>query len=120
VASRAMVKPIYKILSEGDYKAAKSRGQFLGSSDDLHDGFIHFSAGHQVAETLAKHYASQADLVLLSVDPHQLGPALKWERSRNGDLFPHLYGPLALDAVVAETLLALDEDNRHILPEGIA
>lgn len=120
MASRAMVKPIYKILSEGDYKAAKSRGQFLGSSDDLRDGFIHFSAGHQVAGTLAKHYASQVNLVLLSVDQHQLGPALKWERSRNGDLFPHLYGPLALDAVVAETLLALDEDNRHILPEGVA
>ena len=120
MASRAMVKPIYKILGEGDYEAAKSRGHFLGSADDLRDGFIHFSAGHQVAGTLAKHYAGQADLVLLSVDPHRLGSALRWEKSRGGDLFPHLYGPLALDAVVADTPLALDDDNRHILPKGVA
>jgi uncharacterized protein (DUF952 family) len=114
-----MVKAIYKILGEGDYAAAKSRGHFLGSSDDLRDGFIHFSAGHQVVGTLAKHYAGQANLVLLSVDPHRLGPALKWEKSRNGDLFPHLYGPLALDAIVAELPLALDDDNQHILPKGV-
>jgi uncharacterized protein (DUF952 family) len=69
---------------------------------------------------LAKHYPGQVELVLLSVDPDRLGPALKWEESRGGDLFPHLYGPLELDAVVAEVPLQLDDDHLHILPEGVA
>lgn len=120
VAPRAMVKPIYKILADAAYDAAKSEGRFVGTADDLRDGFIHFSAGHQVAETLAKHYAGQEELVLLSVDPDRLGAALKWEESRGGDLFPHLYGPLELDAILEEAPLALDDDNRHILPEGVA
>lgn len=115
-----MVKPIYKILADAAYDAAKSEGRFVGTADDLRDGFIHFSAGHQVAETLAKHYPGQVELVLLSVDPDRLGPALKWEKSRGGDLFPHLYGPLDLDAIVAAAPLALDDDDRHILPEGVA
>ncbi|ODS00243.1 dihydroorotate dehydrogenase [Methyloceanibacter methanicus] len=115
-----MVKPIYKILADAAYDAAKSEGRFVGTADDLRDGFIHFSAGHQVAETLSKHYAGQEELVLLSVDPDRLGASLKWEESRGGDLFPHLYGPLELDAIVAEVPLALDADNRHILPEGVA
>jgi len=116
----SMSKPIYKILADAAYDAAKSEGRFYGSSDDLRDGFIHFSAGHQVAETLAKHYAGQEDLVLLSVDPDRLGSALKWEKSRGGDLFPHLYGPLELKAIIAEAPLLLDEDDCHILPEGVA
>lgn len=120
VAPRAMVKPIYKILADAAYDAAKSEGYFVGTADDLRDGFIHFSAGHQVAETLAKHYPGQEELVLLSVDPDRLGPALKWEESRGGDLFPHLYGPLELNTVVAEAPLELDEDDLHILPDGVA
>jgi uncharacterized protein (DUF952 family) len=117
---RTMAKPIYKILADAAYEAAKTEGRFLGTSDDLRDGFIHFSAGHQVAETLAKHYPGQEDLLLLSVDPDRLGNALKWEESRDGDLFPHLYAPLDLAAIVGEAPLALDDDNRHILPEGVA
>ena len=120
VAPRAMVKPIYKILADAAYDAAKSEGHFVGTADDLRDGFIHFSAGHQVAETLAKHYPGQEELVLLSVDPDRLAPALKWEESRGGDLFPHLYGPLELNTVVAEAPLELDEDDLHILPDGVA
>ncbi|MCK5908510.1 MAG: DUF952 domain-containing protein [Caulobacter sp.] len=115
-----MAELIYKILADAAYDAAKSEGRFLGTSDDLRDGFIHFSAGHQVAETLAKHYAGQEDLVLLAVDPDRLGEALKWEESRGGDLFPHLYAPLDLKAIVAEAPLGLDDDNRHVLPEGVA
>lgn len=114
-----MVKPIYKILDVDAYEAAKSKGCFLGSSDDLRDGFIHFSAGYQVAQTLAKHYAGRANLILLSVDPKRLGSALKWEKSRDGDLFPHLYGPLALDSIVSETPLQLDDKDRHVLPEDL-
>lgn len=120
LARRTMAEHIYKILADAAYDAAKSEGRFLGTADDLRDGFIHFSAGHQVAATLDKHYRGQEDLVLLSVDPERLGPALKWEVSRGGDLFPHLYAPLELDAVVAEAPLTLDDDNRHILPEGVA
>ena len=120
VALHIMVKPIYKILADAAYDAAKIEGRFFGTADDLRDGFIHFSARHQVAATLAKHYPGQDELLLLSVDPARLGAALKWEESRGGDLFPHLYGPLDLSAVVAEAPLALDDHNRHILPAGLA
>ena len=115
-----MTQPIYKILADAAYDAAKSEGQFLGTADDLRDGFIHFSAPHQVAGTLAKHYAGQADLFLLTVDPDRLGPELKWEASRGGGLFPHLYAPLPLDAIVGEAPLPLNEDSSHVLPDGLS
>lgn len=113
-----MSKPIYKILADAAYEAAKTEGRFMGTSDDLRDGFIHLSAAHQVAGTLAKHYPGQDDLLLLAVDPEKLGPELKWEESRGGDLFPHLYGPLPLEAIVSAEPLLLDDDNSHILPDG--
>jgi uncharacterized protein (DUF952 family) len=115
-----MSQPVYKILADAAYEAAKSEGCIMGSADDLRDGFIHLSTGPQVAETLAKHYTRQEDLLLLTVDAERLGPGLKWEESRGGDLFPHLYGPLPLDAIVSVDALELDDDERHILPEGIA
>ena len=115
-----MDKLIYKILADAAYDAAKSEGRFLGTADDLRDGFIHFSAGHQVAGTLTKFFAGQEDLLLLTVDAQKLGVALKWEVSRGGEPFPHLYGPLPLDAIVAVAPLPLDDDNQHILPEGMA
>jgi uncharacterized protein (DUF952 family) len=115
-----MPQPVYKILAEAAYEAAKSEGHFIGTSDDLRDGFIHLSAAHQLEGTLAKHYAGQEDLLLLTLDRDQLGEGLKWEPSRGGDLFPHLYGPLELDAILSAELLELDDDNRHILPEGVA
>jgi|SRR5665811_110596 len=115
-----MSQPVYKILADAAYDAAKSEGRFLGTSDDLRDGFIHLSAPHQVEGTLAKHYAGQEDLVLLTLDAGKLGESLKWEESRGGDLFPHLYAPLTLDAIVSVEPLALDDDNCHILPEGVA
>lgn len=115
-----MIKPIYKILADAAYDAAKSEGLLMGTADDLRDGFIHLSAGRQVAGTLAKHFAGQEDLLLLTVDADRLGAALKWEPSRGGDLFPHLYGHLPLDAIVAVAPLELDDDNLHILPEGVA
>ena len=111
--------PLYKVLAEAAYAAAQSEGRFLGNSDDLRDGFIHLSAAHQVAGTLAKHYAGQEDLLLLGLDPSRLGPGLRWEPSRDGDLFPHLYGPLPLDAVLSAEPIRLDDDNEHILPEGV-
>lgn len=115
-----MPKPVYKILAEAALEAAKGEGRFLGTGDDLRDGYIHLSAGHQVAGTLAKHFPGQEDLLLLTLDTGKLGPALKWEPSRDGEDFPHLYGPLDLAAIVKVDSLELDDDNRHILPEGVA
>jgi uncharacterized protein (DUF952 family) len=115
-----MAEPVYKILAEAALEAAKTEGQFLGTGDDLRDGFIHLSAAHQVAGTLAKYYAGEEDLLLVALDPELLGEALKWEPSRGGDLFPHLYGPLPLGAILSVDRLELDDDNHHILPEGMA
>jgi len=115
-----MSQPVYKILAEAALEAAKSEGHFMGTADDLRDGFIHLSTGRQVEGTLAKHYAGQEELLLVTLDPERLGPGLKWEESRGGDLFPHLYGPLALDTIVSVDRLELDDDSRHILPEGVA
>jgi len=114
-----MAAPVYKVLAAAAYDAAKSEGRFLGTGDDLRDGFIHLSAAHQVAGTLAKHYGGQEDLLLLALDADKLGDALKWEESREGDLFPHLYAPLRLDAIISAEPLPLDDDNTHILPEGL-
>ncbi len=85
---------IYKILPRAEWDAALEAGTFLGSPIDVQDGFIHFSTGEQWRETLDKHFAGQADLLLVAVEAETLGPELKWETSRGGALFPHLYGPL--------------------------
>ena len=94
---------IYKILPRAEWEAACAAGVFTGSGIDLKDGFIHFSAADQWAETLAKHFAGQVDLLLVAVEAEALGPGLKWEVSRGGALFPHLYGamPTALAVTVA-------------------
>jgi uncharacterized protein (DUF952 family) len=115
-----MAEPVYKICSEAALQEARRCGRFDGSADDARDGFIHLSAGHQVAGTLAKYFAGRRDLVLLAVDPERLGERLRWEKSRGGDLFPHLYGPLDLAHVISVEALTLQEDGSHHLPEGIA
>ena len=115
-----MSDPIYKICKSAMLQEARGRGRFEGSADDLRDGFIHLSAGHEVAGTLAKYFAGQRDLVLLAVDPERLGAGLRWEKSRGGELFPHLYGPLDLDHVISIEALVLQEDGTHRLPEGVA
>ncbi len=86
--------PIYKVLSKQQWEAAKSKGIFEGSEIDITDGFIHFSAADQVDETIAKHFAGQADLLLVEFESEELGENLKWEPSRGGALFPHLYESL--------------------------
>ena len=85
---------VFKVLQAADWAAACSKGQFDGAPVDLADGFIHLSAADQVAETLRRHFAGQAGLVLAAFDAEALGPDLRWEPSRGGALFPHLYGPL--------------------------
>ena len=102
---------IYKILPASEWAQAKTSGQFLGSAIDLADGFIHFSAAHQAAVTAAKYFAGKADLMILGMEEEAVGPGLKWEPSRGGDLFPHLYGPLAASAVDEARGLALGEDG---------
>jgi uncharacterized protein (DUF952 family) len=115
-----MSSPVYKILTEAAFREAECEGYFAGSADDLRDGFIHLSSAHQLAGTLAKHFAGQDGLVLVAVDPARLGPELKWEASRDGALFPHLYAKLDLAAVFWTAPLSLGEDRVHRLPEGVA
>lgn len=93
------VSIIYKIFRAAEWAEAQAQGSFAGSPDDLRDGFIHFSTKEQLAGTAARHFAGAGNLVLAEVDAVRLGEALRWEPSRNGQLFPHLYGPLPLDAV---------------------
>ena len=113
-----MLKPVYKILSEAAYEAAKREGHFSGSAGDARDGFIHLSAADQVEGTLSSHFAGQEGLLLVALDPDRLGPELKWEPSRGGALFPHLYGPLDLATVVGVEKLGLGEDGEHVVPEA--
>jgi len=94
-------EPVYKLLAAREWADARARGRFDGSAVDVRDGYIHLSARDQVVETAARHFAGATDLVLLTVDPLRLGDTLRWEASRGGALFPHVYGPLPLDAVTA-------------------
>jgi uncharacterized protein (DUF952 family) len=108
---------IYKICERRAWQAAEVGRAFGGSADDARDGFIHFSTADQLAETVAKHFARQPDLILVAVDAAQLGPQLKWEPSRGGALFPHFYGTLPLDAVRWVRPLPDEVDGRRPLPE---
>ncbi len=107
---------VYNLCSGDDWREAESRGAYYGSDDDRRDGFIHLSTAEQVEESAAKHRRGVADLLLLTVDTAKLGVLLKWEPSRGGQLFPHLYGPLPLEAVSAVHQLPLGEDGRHVFP----
>ena len=107
---------IYKICSAAEWAAAEASGSYSGSEHDRRDGFIHFSTAEQAAETAAKWFARQRDLVLVAVDADALGDKLKWEPSRGGALFPHLYGDLELKAVLRIDPLPLDASGRHVFP----
>ncbi len=102
---------IYKILPRAAWVAAQSAGQFEGSPVDHADGFIHFSTAPQAAETARRHFAGQSDLVVLEVEADALGVDLKWEPSRGGDLFPHLYGALQVARVLAVHEAPLGSDG---------
>ncbi len=104
---------IYKILRQAEWLAAQVQGQLNGAPVDMADGFIHFSTAKQVRETAARHFSGETDLIVLAVDPAQLGQALRWEPSRGGDLFPHLYGPLPLDRVAGVYKLPRGDDGAH-------
>ena len=108
---------IYKICPASAWREAERQGVYRGSRDDARDGFIHFSTAAQVAETAAKHFAGQLGLMLVAVDGEALGPALKWERSRGNDLFPHLYATLPLSAVRWARPLPDEIDGQRAFPE---
>jgi uncharacterized protein (DUF952 family) len=108
---------IYKISPEDLWREAERAGVFAGSAVDRADGFIHFSAAEQAAETAARHFAGQAGLLLIAVDAEALREGLRYEASRGGALFPHLYGALPLSAVRWVKPLPLGPDGRHVFPE---
>ncbi|GJD32048.1 hypothetical protein PMNALOAF_3313 [Methylobacterium adhaesivum] len=109
---------VYKICPRDLWAAAEARGRFTGAPVDVADGFIHFSTALQAAETAARHFSAVQDLVLVAVDAEALGAALRFEPSRGGDLFPHLYGDLPLAAVRAVHDLPIGADGRHAFPQG--
>jgi uncharacterized protein (DUF952 family) len=110
------MNPIYKICTASEWREAERGGVYRGSAVDHKDGFIHFSTAEQAAETAAKWFAGQRDLVLVAVDADALGDKLKWEPSRGGALFPHLYAALDVKAVHRVDPLPLDETGRHTFP----
>ena len=112
---------IYKILGRDELETARRQGVYQGSAADLADGFIHFSTGPQAAETAARHFAGREDLVLLTIVAANLPQdQLRWETSRGGALFPHLYGPLDLLAISRQNDLPLGPDGRHNFPAEIS
>jgi uncharacterized protein (DUF952 family) len=112
----ACVTTIYKICERAAWQEAERAGIYGGSDVDRRDGFIHFSTAAQVAETAAKHFAGRRDLMLIGVDGDTLGAALKWERSRGGDLFPHLYAALSVNAARWARPLPDEVNGRRALP----
>jgi uncharacterized protein (DUF952 family) len=111
------VSQIYKICPASAWREAERQGIYRGSRDDARDGFIHFSTAAQVDGTARKHYFGQTGLFLIEVDADALGPALRWERSRNDELFPHLYGELDLGAVTGVLDMRARSDGTHDIPE---
>ena len=112
-----MSRIVYKICPASQWSEAERAGVFLGAPIDRQDGYIHFSAADQVAETAAKHFSGAPDLVLVAVDADGLGPTLKWESSRGGALFPHLFGSLPLSSVLWVKPLPRDPSGRHVFPD---
>lgn len=114
---------IYTLVRAADWRAAEAAGAYAGSADDARDGFLHFSTAAQVRASAAKHRAAVPDLVLVEADAAALGGALKWEAASGGKrpgLFPHLYAPLPLSAVVRAVALPLGADELHVFPDGFA
>lgn len=111
---------IYKICLKAEWDDARTAGIYPGSADDHRDGYIHFSAAAQTAATAAKYFRGQPDLVLIAVDAGRLGSALRWEPSRGGELFPHLYGPLPVSAAVRVMPLPLSTDGTPLIPVDLA
>lgn len=108
----------YKILTAEQYAQFKADGVFKGAPVDLADGYIHLSIRDQAAETVAKHFAGQDRLVMVMVDLAPFGEAIRWEESRGGALFPHLYADLPITAVAGKVVLRIGDDGTHSFPAG--
>ncbi|HTV90306.1 MAG TPA: DUF952 domain-containing protein [Stellaceae bacterium] len=107
---------IYHMCPAQAWQEAVASGEYRGGADDARDGFLHFSTAAQIAESAHRHRAGQDGLVLVVVDAAGLGDRLKWERSRGGDLFPHLYGPLLPSEAARIEPLPLGPDGQHVFP----
>ena len=105
---------VFKIVAADEWREAEAAGVFTGAAADRADGFIHFSTAEQAPETAAKWFAGRDNLILAAVDAEVLGADLRWEPSRGGALFPHLYAALPMSAVVWSRPLKLGADRRHI------
>jgi len=110
---------VYKIVRRREWETAQRAGCFKGSPDDARDGFIHLSSAAQLRGTFEKHFATQDDLLLVAIESGRLGPALKWEVSRGGENFPHLYGALDVALVDAVVPIAREPDGRPGFPREI-
>lgn len=110
---------VYKIFRDSEWQALRNDGHSTGSPIDLTDGFVHLSTGEQASETAAKHFACQANLMLLAFEAEALGSDLKWEPSRGGALFPHLYRALKLNEVIWTKPLPL-VDGQHVFPDEVS
>jgi uncharacterized protein (DUF952 family) len=111
---------VYKVTPRAEWLRARELGELMPSADDLRDGFVHLSRAHQLQGTLARHFAGRADLLLLAVRVGRLPEGtLRWEPSRQGELFPHLYGRLGVATVEQVFELPLDAAGAHVLPEGL-
>ena len=110
---------IYKVATSDVAAAARASGTFSGMPIDLADGYLHFSTAAQLAETLRLHFRGQRELALLAVPAGVFGAALRWEPSRGGQLFPHVYGTLPMAAVVHEATIAVDAEGHCVLPEWV-
>jgi uncharacterized protein (DUF952 family) len=107
---------VYKVMSAEELKRMEGDGVFRGSPADIADGYIHLSCGSQLAETLDKHFSGVDGLVLAAVDLSRLGDTVRWETSRGGQLFPHIYGSLPVEAVVSTAMLERTADGAVKLP----
>jgi len=114
-----MHQDVYKICPEALWRAAEAAGRFDGAPVDIADGYIHFSTAAQVRSTAMRHFSGEAGLLLVTVDTAALGPALRFEPSRGGELFPHLYAPLPLSAVRKVEDLPLGPDGLHVFPADL-
>jgi uncharacterized protein (DUF952 family) len=110
---------VYKVVTRAAWEEACRRGAFSGSADDKRDGYIHLSSLHQLQGTFARHFKGQTDLVLVALESSELGDSLKWEPSRNGELFPHLYAPLPTRTARAVHTLHNDADGVPLLPADL-
>jgi uncharacterized protein (DUF952 family) len=120
IKAPAAGQTVYKIVKSSHWHDAVAGSAFEGSADDIRDGFIHLSALHQLQGTLTKHFQRQADLVLVAFNASHLGDALKWQVSRGGDKFPHLYAPLETRHALWTKPLMLDGEGVPLVPEDIA